>query len=204
MTGQWTQIWRFIFARPSSSSSSPSPFSSSPSPPWSRSVCTILFRPLKVEIQRGFLMHHDHDQSVFIFTRLWWRRLWGWVWWRWRYEDEYDYDDEEDYHYEDGVVGNVEEPPLSDAAVVGVKRGIKLFSSLLYFLSTQIPGTRYHCLWSVANASLGWSGVFRTTYANLDSPSFSILFIGEPENQLNHFQHELKLNTWLVYSFANF
>ena len=39
------------------------------------------------------------------------------------------------------------------------------------------------------------SGVFRTTYANLDSPSFSILFIGEPENQLNHFQHELKLNT---------
>ena len=62
------------------------------------------------------------------------------------YEDEYDYDDEEDYHYEDGVVGNVEEPPLSDAAVVGVKRGIKLFSSLLYFLSTQIPGTRYHFL----------------------------------------------------------
>ena len=30
-------------------------------------------------------------------------------------------------------------PPLSDATVVGVKRGIKLFSSLLDFLGAQIP-----------------------------------------------------------------
>ena len=67
-------------------------------------------------------------------------------------EDDYD-DDIEDYYDDsdgddDGVDDdNVDQPPLSDAAVVNIKRGIKLFSSLLYFLWTQIPGTRwYHCL----------------------------------------------------------